>query len=47
MHAMQYSKPEMYMEYKICLATCMRLPRITTRPCYMYLSTVWTTMIKD
>jgi hypothetical protein len=29
------------MQCKICLTTCTRLRRITTRPCYVYLSTVW------
>ncbi len=32
---------------EICLATCTRLPRITKRPCYLYLSTVWTMVIRD
>jgi hypothetical protein len=47
MHAIQYYKPESTMQYKICLATCTRLHRITTRPCYMCLSTVWTPMSRD
>jgi hypothetical protein len=35
------------MQYKICLATCMRLHRSTTRPYYMCLSTVWTPLSRD
>jgi hypothetical protein len=45
MHVMQCRKRTM--QCKICLATCTRLPRITTKPCYVYLSTVWTTLIRD
>jgi hypothetical protein len=47
MHVMQYSKPETYIQCKICLATCTKLCRITSRPCYMYLSTVWIQLNRD
>jgi hypothetical protein len=41
MHVIQYSKPEMTIQCRICLTTCTRLQRITSRPCYMFLSTFW------
>jgi hypothetical protein len=47
MHACNTPSWKGTMQCKICLAICARLPRITKRPCYVYLGTVWTTVIRD
>jgi hypothetical protein len=47
MHVMQFSKPEMYNAVQDLSCHMHEACRITTRPCCMYLSTVWTPFIRD
>jgi hypothetical protein len=47
MHAMQYSKPETYRAVQDLSRHMHKASRISSRPCYMYLSTVWTQLNRD